>query len=123
MLLIASYREEDLAAGDPLRAALGELTGQPATKRVELAPLSASAVRQLVGLDAAELRRLTGGNPFCVYLVSRWCWPTAGPACGFAGSGLAVNQSPGGPVWALSGAGRGAVERVQFGASLRCEVG
>ena len=55
MLLIASYREEDLAAGDPLRAALGELTGQPATKRVELAPLSASAVRQLVGLDAAEL--------------------------------------------------------------------
>jgi DNA-binding CsgD family transcriptional regulator/tetratricopeptide (TPR) repeat protein len=71
-LLIATYRDEDLAAGDPLRAALGELGRQPTTRRVELAPLSAGAVRQLAGpagLDAAELYRLTGGNPFYVMAV------------------------------------------------------
>lgn len=72
VLLIATYREEDLAAGDPLRAALGELARQPAARQVELAPLSAGAVRQLAGsagLDAAELYRLTGGNPFYVTAV------------------------------------------------------
>jgi DNA-binding CsgD family transcriptional regulator/tetratricopeptide (TPR) repeat protein len=72
VLLIATYREEDLAAGDPLRAALGELARQRSTRRIELAPLSAGAVQQLAGpagLDAAELYRLTGGNPFYVTAV------------------------------------------------------
>ena len=69
VLLIATYRGEDLAAGDPLRAALGELVRQRSTRRIELAPLSADAVRRLAsasGLDAAALYRLTGGNPFYV---------------------------------------------------------
>ena len=69
VLLVATYRDEDLAAGDPLRAALGEIARQRTTRRVELAPLSAGAVRILAsssGLDAAELYRLTGGNPFYV---------------------------------------------------------
>lgn len=69
VLLIATYRAEDLAAGDPLRAALGELVRQRSTRRIELAPLSADAVRRLAsasGLDAAALYRLTGGNPFYV---------------------------------------------------------
>src|ERR1700733_8463464 len=72
VLLIATYREEDLAPGDPLRAALGELARQRSTRRIELAPLSAGAVQQLAGpagLDAAELYRLTGGNPFYVTAV------------------------------------------------------
>ncbi|MFY9669931.1 MAG: AAA family ATPase [Trebonia sp.] len=72
VLLIATYRDEDLAAGDPLRVVLGELARQRSTRRVELAPLSAGAVRQLAapaGLDAAELYRLTGGNPFYVTAV------------------------------------------------------
>jgi DNA-binding CsgD family transcriptional regulator/tetratricopeptide (TPR) repeat protein len=72
VLLIATFRDEDLAAGDPLRAALGELGRQGCTRRVELAPLSAGAVRQLAspaGLDADELYRLTGGNPFYVSAV------------------------------------------------------
>jgi hypothetical protein len=66
VLVIVTYREEDLAAGDPLRAALGEVARQRSTRRVELAPLSADAVRQLAGssgLDAAVLYRLTGGEP------------------------------------------------------------
>jgi DNA-binding CsgD family transcriptional regulator len=69
VLLVVSYRDEDLTATDPLRAALGELARQQPARRVELAPLSADAVRHLAGnsgLDAAELYRLTGGNPFYV---------------------------------------------------------
>jgi DNA-binding CsgD family transcriptional regulator/tetratricopeptide (TPR) repeat protein len=69
VLLLATYRSEDLAAGDPLRAALGEIARQRSTRRIDLAPLSADAVRILAdgtGLDAAELHRLTSGNPFYV---------------------------------------------------------
>jgi predicted ATPase len=69
VLLVATYRGEDLATGDPLRAALGELVRQRSTRRIELAPLSVDAVRRLAGasgLDAAALYRLTGGNPFYV---------------------------------------------------------
>lgn len=69
VLLIATYRGEDVAAGDPLRAALGEIARQRSTRRIDLAPLSAEAVRILAGtsgLDAAKLYRLTGGNPFYV---------------------------------------------------------
>jgi predicted ATPase len=68
-LLIATYRGEDLAADGPLRAALGEIVRQRSTPRVDLAPLSADAVRILAGgtgLDAVELYRLTGGDPFYV---------------------------------------------------------
>jgi DNA-binding CsgD family transcriptional regulator/tetratricopeptide (TPR) repeat protein len=69
VLLIATYRGEELAAGDPLRVALGEIARQRSTRRVDLAPLSADAVRIMAegtGLDAAELYRLTAGNPFYV---------------------------------------------------------
>jgi DNA-binding CsgD family transcriptional regulator len=69
VLLIATYRDDGLAAGDPLRIALGDLATQRSTRRVDLAPLSADAVRILAGgtgLAAAELYRLTGGNPFYV---------------------------------------------------------
>ncbi|HEY2551135.1 MAG TPA: AAA family ATPase [Streptosporangiaceae bacterium] len=69
VLLIATYRGEDVTAADPLRAALGEIARQRPTRRVDLGPLSAGAVRELAGgtgLDAAELYRLTGGNPFYV---------------------------------------------------------
>ena len=69
VLLIATYRGEDLAAGDPLRATLGEIARQRSTRRMDLAPLSADAVRILAGgtgLDPAELYRLTDGNPFYV---------------------------------------------------------
>ena len=69
LLLIATYRGEDLATDDPLRAALGEIARLRSTRRVDLAPLTADAVRILAagtGLDAAELYRLTSGNPFYV---------------------------------------------------------
>ncbi len=68
-LLIATYRDDGLSAADPLRIALGELANQRSTRRIALAPLSAEAVRTLASgtkFAAADLFRLTGGNPFYV---------------------------------------------------------
>ncbi len=69
VLLIVTYRDDGLSAGDPLRVALGDLATQRSVRRIGLAPLSVDAVRVLAGdqgLDAAALYRLTGGNPFYV---------------------------------------------------------
>jgi ATP/maltotriose-dependent transcriptional regulator MalT len=69
VLIVATYREDEPAASYPLRVALGELAVQRCTRRIELSPLSASAVRSMAegsGLDAAELYSVTGGNPFYV---------------------------------------------------------
>ena len=68
-LLIASYRDDGLAADHRLRIALGDLAALRSTNRVRLDPLSAAGVRLLSaasGLDPAELFRLTGGNPFYI---------------------------------------------------------
>ena len=69
VLIVATYREDELAASYPLRVALGELAVQRCTRRIELEPLSPGAVEIMAagsGLDAAELHRVTGGNPFYV---------------------------------------------------------
>ena len=69
VLIVATYREDELAASYPLRVALGELAVQRCTRRVELSRLSATAVATLAansGLDPAELFDVTGGNPFYV---------------------------------------------------------
>ncbi len=68
-LLIASYRDDGLAADHRLRLALGDLAALRSTNRVRLDPLSAAGVLLLSaasGLDPAELFRLTGGNPFYI---------------------------------------------------------
>jgi DNA-binding CsgD family transcriptional regulator/tetratricopeptide (TPR) repeat protein len=68
-LLIASYRDDGLAADHRLRLALGDLAALRSTSRIRLDPLSAAGVRLLSaasGLDPAELFRLTGGNPFYI---------------------------------------------------------
>ena len=67
VLLIVTFREDDLATDDQLRVVLGELARHRTTRRIALAPLSADAVRALADgsdLEAAALYRLTGGNPF-----------------------------------------------------------
>ncbi len=74
VLLIATYRDDGLAAADRLRVTLGDLGSQRGTRRVGLVPLSPGAVRTLAGgsgLPAPELYRLTGGNPFYVTEVLR----------------------------------------------------
>jgi len=67
VLLVATYRDDGLAAGDPLLVALGDLATQRSVRRVSLPPLSAGAVQVMAGgseREAAALRELTGGNPF-----------------------------------------------------------
>jgi DNA-binding NarL/FixJ family response regulator len=69
VLLIVSYRNDELADTHPLRIALGYLAVQRCTRRLPLAPLTAQAVRMLTagrGIDSDELYRVTGGNPFFV---------------------------------------------------------
>ena len=72
VLLIVSYRNDELADAHPLRIALGYLAVQRCARRLPLAPLSAHAVRMLSagrGVDPEELYRVTGGNPFYIHAV------------------------------------------------------
>jgi len=69
VLIIATYRDGQPGAGDPLRIVLGDLATQRTTRRVSVAPLSEQAVAELAvdsGIEPGELFRLTGGNPFFV---------------------------------------------------------
>jgi DNA-binding CsgD family transcriptional regulator/tetratricopeptide (TPR) repeat protein len=68
-LVVATYRDDELDHAHPLRIVLGELTGGEALGRMKVVPLSPIAVAQLAeprGVDAKELYRTTGGNPFFV---------------------------------------------------------
>src|ERR1017187_1944184 len=72
VLLIVTYRNDELADTHPLRIALGYLAVQRCTRRLSLSPLSAHAVRALSagsGVDPAELYSVTGGNPFYIRAV------------------------------------------------------
>jgi predicted ATPase len=74
LLVVVTYRDDGLAAADPLRLALGDLATQRSVRRITLAPLSVDAVRRLAGdngLAARTLYELTGGNPFFVTEVVR----------------------------------------------------
>jgi predicted ATPase/DNA-binding CsgD family transcriptional regulator len=67
-LLVASYRSDELVPTHPLRAVLGDLATSGALRLAPM-PLSAGAVATLCtapGIDATELHRKTGGNPFFV---------------------------------------------------------
>jgi DNA-binding CsgD family transcriptional regulator/tetratricopeptide (TPR) repeat protein len=67
VLLIVTYRDDGLAADDPLQLALGDLASQRSVRRVTLAPLSTGAIQAMAGgsvTEAAALHELTGGNPF-----------------------------------------------------------
>ena len=69
VLLVASYRDDGLAVGDPLQVAVGDLATLRWARRITLGPLSARAVEMMAAGSALapdELFRLTGGNPFYV---------------------------------------------------------
>ena len=68
-LLVITYRNDEVVASHPLRIVLGELAAARGVRRLAVEPLSLDAVVELAtpqGLDATELHRLTGGNPFFV---------------------------------------------------------
>jgi DNA-binding CsgD family transcriptional regulator len=69
VLLLATYRDDELDRSHPLRVALGDLLRRESVERLRLVPLSPAAVAELAephGVDAAELHRRTAGNPFFV---------------------------------------------------------
>jgi DNA-binding CsgD family transcriptional regulator/tetratricopeptide (TPR) repeat protein len=69
VLVVASYRDDELGRAHPLRRLLGELPVGDPIRRVEVGPLTVSAVTVLAGpsdVDADALHRATGGNPFFV---------------------------------------------------------
>jgi DNA-binding CsgD family transcriptional regulator/tetratricopeptide (TPR) repeat protein len=68
-LLVATYRDDEVGAHHPLRIVLGDLATAAGVRRMTVPPLSVTAVRTLAadsGVDAVELHRQTGGNPFFV---------------------------------------------------------
>jgi DNA-binding CsgD family transcriptional regulator/tetratricopeptide (TPR) repeat protein len=68
-VVVATYRDDELGAGHPLRAVLGDLATASGCERVHVPPLSADGVRALAAgsaLDPERLHRATGGNPFYV---------------------------------------------------------
>ena len=82
-LLLVTYRDDELGDRHPLRMVLGDL----ATQRCHPADGLAAAVRRgrpgagrdSVSMDAAELRRVTGGNPFYVCEIVEAGWPSIPP--------------------------------------------
>ncbi len=81
-LLLATYRDDELADDHPLRVVLGDLVTQRATRRMRLPPLSEGAIRALAAerdVDAGELYRVTGGNPFYVSEIVAAGWPSLPP--------------------------------------------
>ena len=69
VLVVGTYRDDELHPTHPLRVVLGELAADDAVERLEVELLSPAAVAALAaphGVDAAELYRKTEGNPFYV---------------------------------------------------------
>lgn len=68
-LAVATYRDDEVGAGHPLRVVLGDVATSRSVSRLALAPLSAEAVAELAAgsdLDPQALFAQTGGNPFFV---------------------------------------------------------
>ncbi len=69
LLLVLSYRSDEVNRDHPLRIALGDLPTAGAVTRLELGPFSRATVGELAapsGLDADKLFDRTAGNPFFV---------------------------------------------------------
>ena len=68
-LLVLTYRDDELDTRHPLRTVLGDQAALSAARRIQLSPLSETAVQMLIGtraMDATELHHSTGGNPFFI---------------------------------------------------------
>ena len=69
VLVIATYREDEIGTRHPLRMLLGDLSGSKTAIRIELSRLTMDAVRVLIAgrpLDPKLLHRRTSGNPFFI---------------------------------------------------------
>jgi DNA-binding CsgD family transcriptional regulator/Tfp pilus assembly protein PilF len=71
LMILATFRSEEVGRDHPLTMVLGELAGLPGVIRMQLPALSAAGVRHLVeaagsALDPDAVFARTGGNPFYV---------------------------------------------------------
>jgi len=69
VLVLVTYRADELPRTHPLRVVLGDLATLAEVIRIPLEPLSPDAVEALAapyGVDATDLHAKTGGNPFFV---------------------------------------------------------
>ncbi|OBJ52415.1 LuxR family transcriptional regulator [Mycobacterium sp. 1423905.2] len=67
LLLVVTYRDDQIDRQHPLSVALGDVATYAAVSRIALEPLSLDAMAVLAagsGVNADQLHRLTGGNPF-----------------------------------------------------------
>jgi DNA-binding CsgD family transcriptional regulator len=67
VLLVVTYRDDEVGPDHPLRLVLGDLATAPTVHRLHLLPLSEAAVAEMAAgsdRDPTALHRLTGGNPF-----------------------------------------------------------
>lgn len=67
--LVMTFRDDELAANQPLAVLVGDLATDPEIVRISLRGLSEDSVRVLAGdrgADVAAIARLTAGNPFLV---------------------------------------------------------
>jgi len=69
VLLVMTYRDDEVGSLHPLGAAIGDVATVAALTRIRLEPLSRDAVAALAagsGFNAGQLHELTAGNPFYV---------------------------------------------------------
>lgn len=69
VLLVVSYRDDEVGPAHSLRPVLGYLAGVSTAHRLAVEPLTVSGVGRLAAgrrVDVADLYRVTGGNPFFV---------------------------------------------------------
>jgi DNA-binding CsgD family transcriptional regulator len=108
VLVAVTYRDDELGPQHPLTVALGDMANHPSLTRIRLSPLGVDSVRRLAsgsGVNAEQLHRITGGNPFLLTEVL---------AAGADGAGVTVPRGVAdavrGRLARLSGTGRQAVE-------------
>jgi DNA-binding CsgD family transcriptional regulator len=95
VLLVVTYRDDEVGPRHPLTVALGDVVGSKAVVRIDLSLLSLFGVRALAAanmdVDVAELHRVTGGNPFLVTeaLAAGWAGDTPAAVRYFMGERLA----------------------------------
>src|SRR5215468_2654826 len=69
VLILGSYREDEIGPAHPVRLLLGDLASAATVRRLPLAPLSRDGVAEVTGrsgVDLDHLYAITGGNPFFV---------------------------------------------------------
>jgi len=71
LMILATFRSEEVGRDHPLTLVMGDLAGRPGVVRMQLPALSVAGVRQLLdeagsALDSGTVFQRTGGNPFYV---------------------------------------------------------